>query len=208
MRNKIIIFDFDGTIADGLYCVIGVFRSISGKYGLKKMSTAEMEKLIKTTSSAEFFKELNLSFWKAPFAIRAARKELSRQMDKIKIFSEIENVLAKLKKRGHILCILTSNSQENIDYFLKKNNLTVFDFAYGGCGLFGKSRFMKKILKKYNCNTSEAVSIGDETRDIEAAKKCNITSVAVSWGFNSRNILEKYQPDYLIDNPEDLLEIL
>lgn len=207
LKKKIIIFDFDGTLVDSFGYVVEAFNSVSEKYNLKKVPTGELE-VLRNLSSREFLKELNVSFWKIFFVVRAARKELGKQIDGVKLFVGIENVLAELKKRGYVLCVLTSNSQENIDYFFKKNNSAIFDGVYGGCGLFGKRRFMKKILKKYNCNASEAISVGDETRDIEAAKKCKIISVAVSWGFNSKNILEKFQPDFLVDRPEELLKII
>ncbi len=49
--------------------------------------------------------------------------------------------------------------------------------------------------------------MGDETRDIEAAKKSKIKIVAVTWGFNSSNVLAQHQPDFLIDIPQQLTEI-
>jgi phosphoglycolate phosphatase-like HAD superfamily hydrolase len=50
--------------------------------------------------------------------------------------------------------------------------------------------------------------VGDETRDIEAAKKSHIKVIAVSWGFNSRQVLEKYSPDFLIDYPGELIDVI
>lgn len=49
------------------------------------------------------------------------------------------------------------------------------------------------------------IYIGDETRDIEAAKKYNIASIAVSWGFNESSLLEKSRPDLLTNNPAQIL---
>ncbi|PIP27845.1 MAG: carotenoid oxygenase [Candidatus Moranbacteria bacterium CG23_combo_of_CG06-09_8_20_14_all_35_22] len=205
MENKIIIFDFDGTLVDSFWYAISAFNNISQKYNLKKVSPEEIP-CLRDLSSLELLKEWQISFWKMPFVIRSARKEFGRQIDSVEFFPEVENILMELKKRGYSLSLLTSNSQENIDYFLKKHNLAVFDFVYGGCGLFSKSRFMRKILKKYDHKNSEVFGVGDETRDIEAAKKSGIKAVAVSWGFNSREILEKYQPDYLLDNLSELLK--
>lgn len=207
MEKKIIIFDFDGTLVNSFEQAIRAFNSVSEKYNLKVVPVENLERL-RNLSSRELFKEWKISFWKMPFVVRAVRKEFGQKIDKVKFFPEIENILMELKNRGYALLLLTSNSQENIDYFLKKNNVTAFDFVYGGCGLFSKSKFIRRILNRYNHKNSEVFSVGDETRDIEAAKKSGVKSVAVSWGFNSRKVLEKHQPDYLIDKPEELLKII
>ena len=49
--------------------------------------------------------------------------------------------------------------------------------------------------------------IGDETRDIDAAKQCGISAVAVTWGFNSEAIIAKHNPHYLVRHPKDILTI-
>ncbi len=205
-QKKLIIFDFDGTIADSFQLAISAFNSISEKYGLKKVSMDELSRL-RNLSSRELIGEWKVPFWKMPFVIRAARKEFGKQIDKVAPFPKVEAILLELKKRGYLFCLLTANSQDNVDHFLQKHGLTMFDWVYGGCGLFEKSKMMRKILQKFNCDADKALSVGDETRDIEAAKKCQISSVAVSYGFNARQILEKFQPDYLIDKPEELLTL-
>ena len=62
-----------------------------------------------------------------------------------------------------------------------------------------------KIIKKENALKDKCIYIGDETRDIEAARKAGVKVAAVSWGLNSREALEKYQPDWLLENPKNLL---
>ncbi len=207
MKNKLIIFDFDGTLVDSFDCVVLAFNEVSRKYNLKAILASDGDRLRKL-SSGDLLREGRVSFWKAPFVIRAVRKELGLKIDEVELFPEIKNILFKLKEEGYFLCLLTSNSKENVDYFLKKHNLAVFDFVYGGCGLFKKSKILRKILNKYEGNVDEVFSVGDEVRDIKAAKKAGIKSIAVSWGFNSREILEKNNPDYLIDTPEELTKII
>lgn len=205
-KKKLIIFDFDGTLVDSFGYAISAFNNISEKYGLKKVPLDELGRL-RNLSSRELIGEWDVSFWKMPFVIRAARKEFGKQLDNVNLFPKMEVTLLELKKRGYILCLLTANSQDNVDHFLQKHNLNMFDQVYGDCGLFEKNKMMRKILQKFECTASEALSVGDETRDIEAARKCQIYSVAVSYGFNTRQILEKFQPDCIIDKPEELLTL-
>jgi HAD superfamily hydrolase (TIGR01549 family) len=205
-KKKLIIFDFDGTLVDSFSYAISAFNNISEKYGLKKVPLDELGRL-RDLSSRELIREWQVPFWKMPFVIRAARKEFGKQLDNVNLFPKMETTLLELKKRGYALCLLSANSQENVDHFLQKHALNMFDLVYGGCGLFEKSRMMRKILKKFNYTASQVLSVGDETRDIEAAKKCQIICVAVSYGFNGRKVLEKFQPDYIINNPEELLTL-
>ena len=52
------------------------------------------------------------------------------------------------------------------------------------------------------------IYIGDETRDIEAAHDAKIKIIAVTWGLNSRQILTKYKPEWLVNAPDDVITVL
>ena len=73
--------------------------------------------------------------------------------------------------------------------------------------VFGKDKGLIKVIVKYGLVTEETYYIGDETRDIEAAKKQGVKTVAVTWGAESRELLKKATPDKIISNPRDLLKI-
>ena len=49
--------------------------------------------------------------------------------------------------------------------------------------------------------------VGDEARDMEAARRAGVHSVGVTWGFNNRSALEKANPEKLVDKPKDLLKL-
>ena len=50
--------------------------------------------------------------------------------------------------------------------------------------------------------------MGDEIRDIDAAKKTGIKVIAVGWGFNSQEALAAQNPNFLIERPQELIEIM
>jgi phosphoglycolate phosphatase-like HAD superfamily hydrolase len=113
----------------------------------------------------------------------------------------------ELKEMGFRTGILTSNSQENVTQFLIANQLEQFDVIYSGASLFGKSKVIRSALKKQNLKTTDVLYVGDETRDIDAARSAGVRIVSVSWGFNNREILSAQMPDYLIDDPNQLSKI-
>lgn len=79
---------------------------------------------------------------------------------------------------------------------------------YGGVGVFGKGPALRQLLRDQNFDVTQAVYVGDELRDVEAAKSIGMRVVAVSWGFASRQNLEAAKPTGLADNPEELMRIL
>ncbi|HVO28814.1 MAG TPA: HAD hydrolase-like protein, partial [Candidatus Paceibacterota bacterium] len=55
---------------------------------------------------------------------------------------------------------------------------------------------------------NETAFVGDEIRDVEAAKKNKLAAVGVTWGVNSREGLAGARPDAIVDTAGELLEYL
>jgi phosphoglycolate phosphatase len=130
------------------------------------------------------------------------------QIKTLKVFKGLPGVLTKLKTLGYSLNILTSNSKQNVELFIKQNDLLIFDQVCGDVSLFGKDKAILNFIKQNSLSKDKAIYIGDEIRDVVACKKAGIEIIAVSWGFNSKAGLQKSQPDYLIDKPTNLLSLL
>lgn len=71
-----------------------------------------------------------------------------------------------------------------------------------------KLEAVRKIIKDNNLNLDETCFIGDSNHEIEVAKATGIKSVAVTWGFTSKNKLLSRNPDYIADSPQELVVIL
>ena len=84
----------------------------------------------------------------------------------------------------------------------------MFDFIYSGVTIFGKTTIINNVLRQKHFQPESVIYVGDETRDIESAKKANIKVIAVSWGFNSPEALSKQNPDFLIHHPHELLAVM
>lgn len=105
--------------------------------------------------------------------------------------------------------ILTSNSKENVDLFLEKNDMMgQFDFIKSSSKLSGKAKCLKQIIKNTQSEASNTIYIGDEVRDIEACKKMKISIISVTWGFNASEVLEKHFPDFQVDTTDQLTDRL
>lgn len=205
--TKLIIFDFDGTLADTIPISINILKKLATKYYDKTVDEKLIQKL-RDKSIPEIFKELEISIIKLPFIARKARKELNKEIAHLKPIKGIRNLLMQLKKQGQTLGIVSSNSKESIKKFLEINNLEIFDFIHTNSRIFGKSNSLKRLLKKNNLDTANAIYIGDEIRDIDAAKKTGIKIISVTWGVNTMDKLASYNPDFLTKSPRELLTLL
>jgi HAD superfamily hydrolase (TIGR01549 family) len=140
--------------------------------------------------------------------LRRIRTDLQKEINNVELFAGMKEVLLALKLQGYKIGIITSNAQKNIEFVLQKYDLLIFDFIVSGITLFSKHRSIKKYLKSEKIELEEIVYIGDEIRDINAAKKAKVKVIAVTWGFNSKEVLSEYQPDALVDQPQELIEVI
>jgi HAD superfamily hydrolase (TIGR01549 family) len=208
MKLKVIIFDFDGTIANTFDTLAKIINRLSTEFGYSPASPEKIAEFRNSTAS-HIVQSSGVSIFQLPFIIKKVKKELNQEIHLLKPIEGIKEVLIDLHEQGYQLGIITSNSSENVEAFLNSNNLKhLFSFLSSGTTLFGKNRIINKFLKQQNLRLEQAIYVGDEIRDIEAAKRSNIKVIAVSWGFNSKEILAQHEPDFLIDEPTQLKEAI
>ncbi|EKD09863.1 HAD hydrolase-like protein [Limnospira platensis] len=203
-HEKIIIFDFDGTLADTLEVVISITNDLAADFGYSPTTATDLQQL-QNLNSWQIIKLSNISLFKIPKLLRRVQQELQNNLGSISLFPGIPEALNDLKNQGCQLSIITSNSPSNVEFVLNRHGvLALFDNLNSESTLFGKHRIINRLLKQQNIPKHQAVYVGDETRDITAAHKSKIKSIAVTWGFNSANVLAKYKPDFMMNQPQDL----
>lgn len=204
MNTQVIIFDFDGTIADTQNTIITITNRLAPEFNYPPLSEEEIARL-RGLTTREIIKQSRVSLWKIPFLIKRVKQELKKEMQTVKPIPGMENALEELKKNNFQLGIITSNSEENAIYFLRQHGLLhCFNFIKSSSHLFGKGKVIKQLLREKKIAPETAIYVGDETRDIEAARKSGVKIIAVSWGFNTGTALAKCEPDVLISDPSEL----
>lgn len=208
MHKKTIIFDFDGTIADTLHLGVDLYNNIAHEYNCDTIAEKDIKRL-QSMRPQQVMDNYWVNIFRMPFLLLRLRKELKKRITELKPINGITKAIKDIKNSGFKMGIMTSNTKGNVKSFLSLNWLDdIFDFIHSGKNLFGKDKVIRRLMKRNNLSIDEAVYIGDETRDIEASKKVGIPIVSVSWGFNSRKILESLSPDIIVDSPSELLDWL
>jgi phosphoglycolate phosphatase len=205
---KVILFDFDGTIVDSVQVGIAITNRLAAEFHFPPFDEETLEEL-KKLGSREALRRSRIPVWKLPFLIRRFAEELNREIPSLQLFPEMRQTLLELKQQGYLLGIVSTNSVKNIQEFLRIQALTsMFDVVSASYALFGKSRLIRKILQQHRLQASEVYYVGDETRDIEAANKSGVQSIAATWGLNSAEILAANHPNFLIHSPKELLTLI
>lgn len=208
MQEPVVIFDFDGTVANTLESIINIMNDLADEFGFQKIKEDDVEYL-RGKRPREILKYLGISLFKLPFVVRKVRKKINSHIATLYPSVDWLPILKVLKENDCQLGILTTNTQDNVKAFLCANNLNdQFDFIYTARKVFGKHRTLSKITKDRKLEKSTIYFVGDEVRDIQAGKKVKVKTIAVSWGYNTKDALLKENPDHIIYSPLELEKII
>lgn len=204
---KNIIFDFDGTIGDTAENTIHILNQIAGEKGYRQITEDDISGLM-NMSARKALREFKVPIWKLPWLIRSVRPRIFETIQNCKPFPGIVQTIQSLSK-DYDLFIFTSNSVENVEKFLEHHQIENYFTSIGSeSNLFYKNRGLKRFLKQNNLQKEECIYVGDEVRDLQACRRVEIQCISVTWGINSKEFLEKHNPDFLIEKPEGILDVL
>ncbi|WP_078546698.1 HAD hydrolase-like protein [Litchfieldia alkalitelluris] len=204
---KYIIFDFDGTIADSKKAFVASWNSLADTHKFSKIKDSQLDEL-KKLSIKERGKLLNFPLYKLPIVLPQFYKSYRNSMHEITLFNGIRELLYQLECKGYNTAIISSNSKDNISTFLKQNQIENVTTILCSSSIFGKDKLINKFLKENNLTSNEVIYVGDEHRDIVACKKTGVKIIWVGWGYDSIEVVQQANPDYKVNAPKEILEIV
>ncbi len=204
---RLLLFDFDGTIADTFNEGFVILNKLAAEFGFRQLREEDIEKA-RDMRTRELMKFLRIPMTKMSRIARRGSEELRARMPHVKPLAGVPELLREAHAAGFQLGIVTSNTETNVRMFLQKFDLDFFSFIRSSSKLMGKAREIRGVMKTRGVSAGEILFIGDETRDIEASQKAGIRIAAVTWGYNSRRSLEAMKPDYLLDSAAELAALL
>lgn len=202
-RFDLVIFDFDGTLADSLTWFRGALGDVVDKHGLTPITEARAEELRGMAPKA-IMDALDIPAWKIPFIAADVRARAAENVDQIHLFDGIRRMIEQLEAEGVKLAVVSSNGETAVKAVLGEKLCSRFEIFACGAALFGKASVFRKVIRKAGTTPQRTLSVGDEVRDIEAARETGCAAGAVNWGFATEAVLVAHAPDVLFTEPADI----
>lgn len=205
------IFDFDGTLVDTSYELTALMASVLRDYGKEPASREEVMRALgdgprKLMEWILKLRAIDPSELDTALDLYLTRYEKSSP--KVRdIYPGIMETLSTLRARG-VKCAINTNKPEDIairvagELFPGLFDLVVGDRADKKRKPSGDG--VREILRALEIRPEDAFYIGDTAVDIATARDANVPVIAASWGFRTREELEREHPDRVIDHPREL----
>ena len=206
-KKTTILFDFDGTLAETMMLIHEVFNRLSGVYGYRHLPEDEIE-MVRHLNIHEFIEHVGISLWKVPIVAIHARRLMHRDIHEVHPPKGLTEVLTQIHNSGRYhMDILTSNRSKNVHAFLRQHNIDWFDEVHSTRSILSKKRRVKKYIRERGIDPQDLYYVGDTSVDVESARLAGTKVVAVSWGLNTPEALARTNPDHLVNDPAQLLDI-
>ena len=205
MKYKLAIFDFDGTLADTLPWFFTAVNRMAEKHGFNRIEVGEVNTL-RGYSARQIIEHLGVPAWKLPRIGIDMRRLMAEDIRSIRPFDGIDAMLHSLSDGGVALAVVTSNAYDNVRHVLGAKCAALIRYYECGTSLFGKRGKLRSVLKKSGIRSGEAIFIGDEIRDIEAARAEGVPFGAVAWGYTHVEALEAHAPAEVFVDVAEVVE--
>jgi|GEM_PF-2087131 len=222
--NKLIIFDFDGVIADTFQQAFEASTLASKEYGFTPFASRQ-----------EFYNDLNVTAKTAPALVlnrfqkhgiinglkgiihqlfnttkfkHGIVKYFGPLLHQATYFNGIPELLTKLEGKAEMV-ILSNNQTKGINEFLERVNLAkYFTEVHGFETTMVKTEALKSILGSRKIGLENIVFVTDMKSDIKDAKPLKIPVLGVTYGYNTADKVRKAKPDKLVYSVQEIYPAL
>jgi phosphoglycolate phosphatase len=202
-QPRLFIFDFDGTLADSYPWFAAELSVLARRWRFRSVSDEEHEPL-RLLSASAIMDHLGVPAWKRPMLAADMRWRMSRDIASIGLFDGVGSMLHALATAGLRIGIVSSNAQRNVDAVLGADLRALIDHCSCGAAISSKHGRLRRLQRRAGLAASEVIYIGDEIRDIVAARRAGIAAGAVTWGYNRAAALRRYGPDLVFDEVAEI----
>ena len=213
MRYKYIFFDLDGTLTDPQEGITNCVKYALESFGIDETNYSNLMRFIGPPLVYSFSEYYGFDEEKSLKAVAKYRERFATVgLFENKVYDGIYDILQKLTDSGHVLALATSKPKVFADRIMAKYRLRPYFKIICGSELDGtrndKNEVIEYAIAKLGCDREKVIMVGDRKHDIIGAKKCNVASCGVRFGYAEENELENAGADYIADTLDDLLPIL
>ncbi|MBR2875764.1 MAG: HAD family hydrolase [Clostridia bacterium] len=212
--KKCVVFDLDGTL---LYTLEDLKNSVNFALvsnGFPERTTEEVRAFVGNGIEKLMRRSVPGSVTEAEFkqcfdAFKEHYKLHSE--DNTEEYEGITSVLKELKKNNFLLAVVSNKADFAVKTLCKKYFGDLLDCAYGerdGIKRKPSPDSVNEVIKYLGAEKNNCFYVGDSDVDVVTAHNAGLRCIACTWGFRSREVLEKENPEYIIESPKQILEIV
>lgn len=212
--KEYILFDLDGTLTDSSSGIINSLMYAFEKLDFKIGSREELRAFIGPPLIDMMMEQYGFSREKATHGLKFYREYFrDKGIFENSVYDGIPEMLRDLQSRGYKLVLATSKPEEFAKRILEHFDIAKYFYFIGGSDM-GETRSSKSAVIEYvmdNCDIKEpdkCIMVGDREHDVIGARKFNIRTVGVLFGYGSREELENAGAAYIIETVEELGKLL
>lgn len=204
----LIIFDYDGVLADTLDDLIQFGQEACNQLGINHLVTKDDLSNLEVMSFATFGRACEVPEHLVDEFVNISLSLFAEKQSPPAIFDGLSEVIQYFSTKQK-LAIVTTNSSQNVYAFLAYHGIDNHIHAVYGVDTPGSKAQKISMARERFTNHKEAVfMIGDALSDIHAAKEASVTSIAVTWGHQSLETLQRGEPDFVVHSPRELIEVI
>jgi phosphoglycolate phosphatase len=205
MKN--IIFDWSGVVRDTVTGQLWIINKIFEKYNINKISLEEFRENWKQPPSVFYQKYLPQGYSEKGRVKFFSEIQLDKDCPKAGPFLEVVKLIKKCKESGYFLAVVSSDFPETLFPEVKEYGLeNIFKEIVTDAD--DKLEAVQRIIEENNLDLQNTFFVGDSNHEIDVSKKVGIISVAVTWGFTSEKKLRASDPDYIVNNAQELESVI
>ena len=212
---RTVIFDLDGTILNTIDDLTDAANWVCRKNGWPEHTPEECKAMV-GHGIANFVGKFSPEGFRSPLLVVNTLSQFSQyygahNVDKTAPYDGIPELLERLKDAGVQLAVYSNKADEFSRSLAEHFFPGTFDAILGKRpGIPGKPdpAGLRLLMRKLGAAPEESVLVGDGETDLRSARNAGLRSVAVTWGFRSREALLAEGPDAMAESPEELLTLL
>jgi N-acetyl-D-muramate 6-phosphate phosphatase len=213
--SRAVLFDLDGTLADTAPDLAAAVNRMRNEQGLEALPIERLRPFASAGARGLVFAGLGVKPADAEYeALRETFLEFyaERTCEKTRLFPGVAELLAELARRGTAWGIVTNKALRFTERIVAALDLTPACVVGGDSTPHLKPHPASLLLAadKLRLAPAQCCYLGDDLRDIQAARAAGMRPVAVDWGYHhpDNSGPGTWQAEAVIHLPAELLPLL
>lgn len=210
---KYVFFDFDGTLIDTNEIIVKCLNFVSSKYNGRELSDSELTNILGKPLEIQMKEICEAQYEKLTLDYKSMYRSLRDDMTTE--FSGITDMLKELRENGVKVAIISNKGSSGINHGIEKFSLSDYiDYVVSSEDVVEKKPHPEGIYKSMAYlglseeDKKDIVFVGDSIHDIECGKNAGLKTILVGWTIMDRDVLLKAEPDYVVEDSEELKKII